>query len=234
MRVGCMCEPHPRSSSGLGRSNRPPHTQPATSTNPPKNSPDPFLDASEQAQASSKVHIRVQQRNGRKCITTVAGLGEDLDVKRILKVRKEGCLRCLCGCGWGWVCCAVFVCGGAVTAYPGRMMSWNSDKTLAQAYMYIISSNTQRQPTGVQEELFVQRGHHQGRGDRGGYPALGCVAFFVGVLIIVFAEGVVGALLVGSPCICFGDCAAIDRGPRPQLSIPFEAAPPRRCRLMLT
>jgi hypothetical protein len=34
---------------------------------------DPFLDASEESHDSSKVHIRVQQRNGRKCITTVAG-----------------------------------------------------------------------------------------------------------------------------------------------------------------
>jgi len=37
----------------------------------------------------NQVHIRVQQRNGRKCITTVAGLGEDLDMKKILKVRSS-------------------------------------------------------------------------------------------------------------------------------------------------
>ena len=88
VRVGCMCEPHLRSSSGLGRSNRPHILNPPLLPTPQQKFPDPFLDASEQAQASSKVHIRVQQRNGRKCITTVAGLGEDLDVKRILKVRK--------------------------------------------------------------------------------------------------------------------------------------------------
>lgn len=35
------------------------------------------------------MHIRVQQRNGRKCITTVAGLAEDLDVKKILKSFKK-------------------------------------------------------------------------------------------------------------------------------------------------
>lgn len=34
-----------------------------------------------------KVHIRVQQRNGRKNITTVQGLDDDLDLKRIMKVR---------------------------------------------------------------------------------------------------------------------------------------------------
>ena len=31
----------------------------------------------------------MQQRNGRKCITTVAGLADDLDVKRIAKALKK-------------------------------------------------------------------------------------------------------------------------------------------------
>lgn len=35
------------------------------------------------------MHVRVQQRNGRKCITTVAGLAEDLDIKRICKAFKK-------------------------------------------------------------------------------------------------------------------------------------------------
>jgi len=39
--------------------------------------------------ASDKVHVRVQQRNGRKCITTVAGLADDLDIKRICKAFKK-------------------------------------------------------------------------------------------------------------------------------------------------
>ena len=30
---------------------------------------------------SSKIHVRMQQRNGRKCITTVQGLADDLDIK---------------------------------------------------------------------------------------------------------------------------------------------------------
>lgn len=50
---------------------------------------DPFADASEESHDNTKVHIRVQQRNGRKCITTVAGLADDLDVKRILKAFKK-------------------------------------------------------------------------------------------------------------------------------------------------
>lgn len=37
-----------------------------------------------------KIHIRVQQRNGKKCITTIEGLAEDLDLKRICKdMRKK-------------------------------------------------------------------------------------------------------------------------------------------------
>ena len=37
----------------------------------------------------SKVHIRTQQRNGRKSITTVQGLDEDLDLKKICKAFKK-------------------------------------------------------------------------------------------------------------------------------------------------
>ena len=33
--------------------------------------------------------MRVQQRSGRKCITTVQGLADDLDLKRILKAFKK-------------------------------------------------------------------------------------------------------------------------------------------------
>merc|ERR1712205_163194 len=36
-----------------------------------------------------EVHIRVQQRNGRKCLTTVQGLAADLDIKKILKYIKK-------------------------------------------------------------------------------------------------------------------------------------------------
>jgi translation initiation factor 1 len=53
---------------------------------------DAFEDAGDQGGAGSaeeKVHVRVQQRNGRKCITTVAGLADDLDIKRICKAFKK-------------------------------------------------------------------------------------------------------------------------------------------------
>ena len=51
---------------------------------------DAFEDAGDKGVSSEeKVHVRVQQRNGRKCITTVAGLADDLDVARICKAFKK-------------------------------------------------------------------------------------------------------------------------------------------------
>ena len=43
------------------------------------------FDIQDDGKDTTKVHVRVQQRNGRKCITTVAGLAEDLDVKKITR-----------------------------------------------------------------------------------------------------------------------------------------------------
>jgi translation initiation factor 1 len=39
--------------------------------------------------SEAPIHLRVQQRNGRKCITTVQGLSADLDLKRLLKKFKK-------------------------------------------------------------------------------------------------------------------------------------------------
>jgi translation initiation factor 1 len=53
---------------------------------------DPFNTYDDFKQSSftkNKYHIRVQQRNGRKCITTLDGLEEDLDLKRICKAMRE-------------------------------------------------------------------------------------------------------------------------------------------------
>lgn len=36
-----------------------------------------------------KVHVRIQQRSGKKCITTIEGLATDLDVKKICKAFKR-------------------------------------------------------------------------------------------------------------------------------------------------
>ncbi len=41
------------------------------------------------SKGSSYVHIRIQQRNGRKSLTTVQGLASDLDLRKILKALKK-------------------------------------------------------------------------------------------------------------------------------------------------
>lgn len=35
------------------------------------------------------VHIRVQQRNGKKCLTLVSGIAEDLDLHKIMRYLKK-------------------------------------------------------------------------------------------------------------------------------------------------
>jgi translation initiation factor 1 len=51
---------------------------------------DQFADfVEEQPDVGSYVHIRIQQRNGRKSLTTVQGLADDLDLKKILKALKK-------------------------------------------------------------------------------------------------------------------------------------------------
>ncbi|TXG67593.1 hypothetical protein EZV62_008868 [Acer yangbiense] len=54
---------------------------------------DPFSDTKDSAPgAKGYVHLRVQQRNGKKCLTTVQGLREDFSYQKILKdLKKEFC-----------------------------------------------------------------------------------------------------------------------------------------------
>lgn len=51
---------------------------------------DPFqdFDFKSTAVVKNKYHIRLQQRNGKKCITSLDGLEEDLDLKRICKAMR--------------------------------------------------------------------------------------------------------------------------------------------------
>lgn len=54
------------------------------------NSSDPFADTGDsEAQATNYIHIRIQQRNGRKTLTTVQGVPNEYDLKKILKVLKK-------------------------------------------------------------------------------------------------------------------------------------------------
>lgn len=52
---------------------------------------DPFAEYgdNETAQTENYIHIRIQQRNGRKTLTTVQGLPKQYDLKKILKVLKK-------------------------------------------------------------------------------------------------------------------------------------------------
>ncbi|KAL8033561.1 hypothetical protein ABFX02_13G167400 [Erythranthe guttata] len=55
---------------------------------------DPFSEAKEAGSAGAKeyVHIRIQQRNGKKSLTTVQGLGKEFSYEKILKdLKKEFC-----------------------------------------------------------------------------------------------------------------------------------------------
>ncbi|KAK3242412.1 hypothetical protein CYMTET_47897 [Cymbomonas tetramitiformis] len=51
---------------------------------------DPFADAEADDQAAGEyIHVRVQQRNGRKSLTTVQGIQESFDYKKVLKAFKK-------------------------------------------------------------------------------------------------------------------------------------------------
>ncbi|KAK4189181.1 translation initiation factor SUI1 [Podospora australis] len=55
---------------------------------------DPFAEADEDSGKTTKqtqeyIHIRIQQRNGRKTLTTVQGIPSKFDHKKILKVVKK-------------------------------------------------------------------------------------------------------------------------------------------------
>lgn len=55
---------------------------------------DPFAEAQDSGAPGSKeyVHIRIQQRNGKKSLTTVQGLRKDFSYEKILKdLKKEFC-----------------------------------------------------------------------------------------------------------------------------------------------
>ena len=56
---------------------------------------DAFEEANAAAQggSGSKVHVRIQARNRRKCILTIQGLDDDLDLKKICKYMRRN-LQC--------------------------------------------------------------------------------------------------------------------------------------------
>jgi len=59
---------------------------------------DPFAELDVEAMAAPElIHIRIQQRNGRKMITTVQGIPEKYELKQILKAFKKtfACNGCI-------------------------------------------------------------------------------------------------------------------------------------------
>lgn len=55
---------------------------------------DPFADATKgddllPAGTEDYIHIRIQQRNGRKTLTTVQGIADDYDKKKLVKAFKK-------------------------------------------------------------------------------------------------------------------------------------------------
>jgi translation initiation factor 1 len=53
---------------------------------------DPFADAESESESNQYIHVRVQQRNGRKSLTTVQGIETSFDYKKVLKAfKKEFC-----------------------------------------------------------------------------------------------------------------------------------------------
>ena len=60
---------------------------------PPDPVSDPFSDASRDSAGKRGqegfIHIRIQQRNGRKTLTTVQGIAEEYDKKKIVRACKK-------------------------------------------------------------------------------------------------------------------------------------------------
>ncbi|CAD5119645.1 DgyrCDS8239 [Dimorphilus gyrociliatus] len=75
---------------------------------------DPFSDnAVSGSSQGGVIHIRIQQRNGRKTLTTVQGIKDEFDLKKIVKVCKKE-----------------FACNGTVVEHPeyGEVIQFQGDQ----------------------------------------------------------------------------------------------------------
>ncbi|CEG73703.1 Eukaryotic translation initiation factor eIF-1 [Rhizopus azygosporus] len=90
---------------------------------------DPFADVDEDnkpaAQGAKNIHLRVQQRNGRKTLTTLQGLPKEYDAKKILKSFKKE-----------------FACNGTIVEDPelGQILQLSGDQRLKIAE-FLVSEN---------------------------------------------------------------------------------------------
>uniref|UniRef100_A0A9J7XTN7 SUI1 domain-containing protein n=1 Tax=Cyprinus carpio carpio TaxID=630221 RepID=A0A9J7XTN7_CYPCA len=80
--------------------------------------PDPFADATKgddrlPGGTEDYIHIRIQQRNGRKTLTTVQGIADDYDKKKLVKAFKKK-----------------FACNGTVIEHPeyGEVIQLQGDQ----------------------------------------------------------------------------------------------------------
>lgn len=83
---------------------------------------DAFKETEEGGGSTNLVHIRIQQRNGRKTLTTVQGLNPDYDFKKIVKVAKKD-----------------FNCNGTVIEHPeyGEVIQLQGDQRESIRYLLI-------------------------------------------------------------------------------------------------
>ncbi|XP_062518699.1 eukaryotic translation initiation factor 1-like [Corticium candelabrum] len=79
---------------------------------------DPFADAAADTSdskgvQSGHIHIRIQQRNGRKTLTTVQGISDDYDKKKLVRYAKRE-----------------FACNGTVVEHPeyGEVLQFQGDQ----------------------------------------------------------------------------------------------------------
>lgn len=74
---------------------------------------DPFADDEGGTSQDGYIHIRIQQRNGRKTLTTVQGISAEFDLKKIVKVAKKE-----------------FACNGTVVEHPeyGEVIQLQGDQ----------------------------------------------------------------------------------------------------------
>ncbi|CAG0880555.1 unnamed protein product [Cyprideis torosa] len=77
---------------------------------------DPFADAiqgTDAAHQAGLVHVRIQQRNGRKTLTTVQGLSVEYDLRKIVRACKKE-----------------FACNGTVVDHPeyGEVLQLQGDQ----------------------------------------------------------------------------------------------------------
>lgn len=99
---------------------------------------DPFADAIKGADDDVQdglVHIRIQQRNGRKTLTTVQGLSAEYDLKKIVRSCKKVSIRNytkqnVFNCYFDCLFLKEFACNGTVIEHPeyGEVLQLQGDQ----------------------------------------------------------------------------------------------------------